>query len=123
MNEYAVWAGPVIALAALIYTVVASRSKKHGEQIGDIQRSIATVETQLAMLKREADQRVDRLEDRVTKTEAEIAHLPNKDATHHLELTMAEMRGELRTLAERIKPIAAISDRIQEAMVEKVTHG
>jgi predicted nucleic acid-binding protein len=121
MNEYAVWAGPLMALATLAYAIVTNRTKAHGQQIGAIQNAIAAVERQVMSVQGLLNSRLDVVEDRVVKVEATMAHLPSKDTTHHLELSMAEMRGELRTLAERIKPIAAISDRIQDAVLEKVT--
>lgn len=71
--------------------------------------------------KRQAD-RIDRLEDRVTRAESDIRHLPDKDKTHDLEKAIGALQGEVRVLSERIKPIAAISDRLQDAMLEKV-HG
>lgn len=122
VNEFAVWAGPLIALATLAYAIITNRSKTHSQQIGTIQQAIATVERQVVETKSQVNVRVDGVEDRVVKIEATMAHLPSKEATHHLELSLTEMRGELRTLAERIKPIAAISDRIQDAVLDKVTN-
>jgi prefoldin subunit 5 len=64
--------------------------------------------------------RIDALEDRVTRTESDIRHLPDKDKAHDLEKAIGDLRTEVSVLSERMKPIAAIADRVQEAMLEKV---
>jgi uncharacterized coiled-coil protein SlyX len=63
--------------------------------------------------------KVEALEERVAKCEAEIEHLPDKDATHRLELGMAELKGQMQVLSERLQPVAAISNRMQELMLER----
>nr|WP_284701211.1 DUF2730 family protein [Rhodoplanes tepidamans] len=63
--------------------------------------------------------RIDDVTHRVTKVEDEIAHMPDRETTHRLELSIAEMRGEMKTLAERMKPVAAISERLQELMLQE----
>jgi hypothetical protein len=60
------------------------------------------------------------LENRVTVVERDIAHLPDKDVTHRLEIALGKMESELGKLSERVKPISAMADRMQEAMLEKV---
>ncbi|MGD9769474.1 MAG: DUF2730 family protein [Pseudolabrys sp.] len=77
-----------------------------------IKADTATVATALA--------RIDALEDRVTRTESDMRHMPDKDSTHRLEITISELRAEVGRLSERMQPIAAVANRIQEAMLEKV---
>jgi demethoxyubiquinone hydroxylase (CLK1/Coq7/Cat5 family) len=121
MNEYAPWFAIAVAAASLIYTIVTSRSKKHGEDIAAIKRSIGVVESQVMEVKQSADQRVDKVEDRVTRVEAEMEHLPDKDVTHRLEIALTKMNGEMAAMKESIKPISAMAARIQEAIIEKVS--
>ncbi len=64
--------------------------------------------------------RVDNLENRITLVEADMRHLPDKDVTHSLEKAIGDLRTEVSVLSERIKPVAAIADRVQEAMLEKM---
>lgn len=56
---------------------------------------------------------------RVDRIETVMSHLPDKDVTQRLELALAGVKGELAVLAERLHPVAAISDRLQEFMLEK----
>jgi Protein of unknown function (DUF2730) len=54
----------------------------------------------------------DRLRDRVDR-------LPDADQMHRLELTLARMEGHIDRLDERLKPVAAISERMQEILIEQ----
>ncbi len=64
--------------------------------------------------------KVEIVEDRIAAVEGELKHLPDKDATHRLELALKEMQTEMGKLTERMKPIANMADRMQEAILEKV---
>ncbi|MBB4199070.1 hypothetical protein CCR94_16370 [Rhodoblastus sphagnicola] len=60
----------------------------------------------------------DALDKRLATVETEVKHLPNVDLVHELQLTMAEMRGEMKTLLARVEPIKAISERLQNWALE-----
>ena len=51
--------------------------------------------------------------------EGEIKHLPDRTTTHRMELAMSEINGKLNVMAERLKPIEAIGERLQETLMEQ----
>lgn len=63
--------------------------------------------------------KVDKAEDRISKIEHELGHLPSRETVHRMELALSDMRGEMRALGEQLKPVAAISDRLQEFLLEQ----
>lgn len=63
--------------------------------------------------------KVDILEDRVSRIEGTVQHLPDKDLTHRMEISLSELRGEMKALAERLSPVAATSARLQEFLLEQ----
>lgn len=63
--------------------------------------------------------RIDRLEDRATRLEGDVAHLPDKDITHRLELSLNALKTDVAVMSERLKPVTAIAVRLQEAILEK----
>ncbi|MEH3091991.1 MAG: Clp protease [Agrobacterium cavarae] len=83
------------------------------------------------------DQRVTKAESklveydrRIQALENEIKHLPDRATTHRIEMTMAQIMGRLdsqdATLAgrfaamdERLKPIQAIGERLQDVLIEQ----
>jgi hypothetical protein len=118
MSEILPWLSPIGALGALVYTIWTNRQKA----------SAAALETLAAGLSRKADSetvallsaKVDILEDRATRLEKDFEYLPSKDATHRLEVAIGELRTHVASLSERIKPVSAMADRIQEAMMDQV---
>lgn len=74
--------------------------------------SRAEADRQLGSIIADSARRIDRVEN-------DLRHLPDKEVTHRMELTLADLRSEVAVLAERLHPVAAISDRLQEFMLEK----
>lgn len=63
------------------------------------------------------DRRLDKAESDITTINTELRHLPDRDATHRLEMAVQELNGRMGMLDERLKPVAAISERMQEMML------
>ena len=38
---------------------------------------------------------------------------------HELQLSMTRMEGQMNTLDERLKPVAAIAERMQDLLIEQ----
>ncbi|WP_435656067.1 DUF2730 family protein [Brucella pituitosa] len=56
---------------------------------------------------------------RVQTLENEIKHLPDRDSQHRMELALAQMNGRFAALEEKLKPIAATSERLHELLMEQ----
>lgn len=56
---------------------------------------------------------------RIQSIEGEMKHLPDREAQHRMELQLAEMNGKFAALEERLRPIAQVSIRLQEFMLEQ----
>ncbi|PWE30006.1 hypothetical protein DDZ14_16185 [Maritimibacter sp. 55A14] len=67
----------------------------------------------------ELEGRVDGLERQMQSTGDQIAQMPNRDMMHRLDLSLARMEGHIDRLDERLKPVAAIADRMQELMLQE----
>lgn len=106
--------GVVVAAFWWIYRRLADQSK----EMSDIRLDMARNYVQLPMLAH-VTQRLDSTEVKVAQVADAVDHLPDKESTHRLELCLEAMRGELRVLAEQIKPVSAISSRMQEMMMER----
>lgn len=95
------WASAIVATIALVISLAAGRSK--------------TLTDKLAR----HSKRIDELETRATEIEQTLKHLPNKDATHDLKVSIEQLRADIRVIAARVEPIASIADRLQEFLLEK----
>lgn len=63
--------------------------------------------------------KIDRAEDRIAALENELRHLPDRDSVHRMELSLRDLKGELKAVGEQLKPVAAISERLQEFLLEQ----
>ncbi|WP_336802000.1 DUF2730 family protein [Kaistia sp. MMO-174] len=89
------------ALGASIYTWLTTRSRVNETQIAALSDKAA-----------EHDRRLD-------KVENDLRHLPDKDLTHRMEMTLTKMQGDMAVLNERLQPVSAIAERLQEFLLEQ----
>lgn len=110
------WLALVLAAASFYYTIHNNRSK-------DIDRKLESVTTDLASkasntVTAALTGKLDLLEDRTTRVETEMKHLPDHRAVSKLEGMINQLSGEVGILSERIRPVAAIAERLQEKIME-----
>lgn len=91
----------IISVGTMIVTWLTTGSSKNAETLNN------------------HDTRLTGHADRITRLENEIAHLPGRDTSHRLELAIQQLNGRLDTLDERLKPVASISERMQEVLLEQ----
>jgi hypothetical protein len=100
MEITAQWSAVALSALAIAISIVSARSSRNRGEIDQLGK------------------RLDATEDRVTRVESEIAHLPDKDTAHRMEMAIARLEGRLETMDERLKPVAAMASRMQDAMLE-----
>lgn len=64
-----------------------------------------------------AESKLDAVEDRVTLLQKDVEHLPDRDATHRLELAVMRLEGKMEAFDERMKPVAEMARRTQEHLL------
>ena len=101
MENLLPWLGPVIAAGALLYTIAANRGKAADARVANGETRISALEKQVAELRGDLD------------------HVPDKDVSHRLEMAIARIEGRVDVMAERLQPVAAISERLQEFLLEQ----
>ncbi len=93
----------LMAFSAIVIAFISAGSKHHEE-----------VSLRL-------DARIDVLEKDVTRIKADLTHAPSRETVHRLENAMAQLQGELKVMAESLRPVARISERLQEFLLEQAT--
>ena len=116
IGTMAQWGSFVVAFLALVYTVNSARSKVTQDQLAKKASAddVVVMHTRLDVIAT----RLDGCEDRITRAEGELEHMPDRDTTHRLEMAIARLEGRMETMDERLKPIAAISVRLQDMAME-----
>lgn len=100
------WGGVVatfIGIGSFLYAWLTSGSKTNAEQLNGVTARLAAVE------------------DRLTKIDAEMAHLPDEKALMELKLDLTEMKGTFGRLEESITGITRTVHRVEEYLLKKGT--
>lgn len=99
------WASAVFAGLAFVMSAAAMARKGRDKQIealeGDSEahgKKLAAIETRLSVV------------------EGDMRHLPDKEATHRLEMAIAQLAGKMEAFDERFKPVVSTLNRIQDVL-------
>lgn len=99
-----IWAAGITTLLNLVnmlWTVFSGPARKLSLKADEAERRLAKVEHDF-----------HRLRDRIDQ-------MPNSASIQHLELSLARMEGNINVLSERLIPVAAIADKMQELMLHQ----
>ncbi len=109
------WISPMVAIGISIWAALSRRGEKALDELKKLlNEAIEALRAEDARL----FNRLDSVESRCSSIEAELRHLPSKDAMHNLEKSLLKMEGKIDVISAKVEPIKAISDRIQENMLE-----
>lgn len=117
VSDWAPWVAIAVSVASLLYAIVTGRSKENDKRFTQLQEQIdkkASTET-VAI----AVGKLDLLEDRATRIETNMDHLPDHQMVTTLQGMIGKLTGDVAVLSERIRPIASIADRLQEKILEQ----
>lgn len=91
----------LISLGTTIWNLVSSGSRSNA-------KAIALQAARIEALERKVERQADHLE-----------QAPSAGTLHRLELALTVITGDLGKIEERLKPVAAIAERMQELMLEQ----
>lgn len=103
MDEIRAFAPTIVAVIAIATTVwqwISSPGRKAQAEVEAVRRAH------------------DGLDQRLTRVESEVEHMPDKDTAHRMEMAIARLEGRLEVMDERLKPVAAMATRMQEHLME-----
>lgn len=90
--------GIIVSVAGSVYAWIASRSKAAAEEIEKLEQRINEQDKQILLLK------------------GTIEHMPDKDLVTDIRLALAELKGTVGQLGEKVAGVAHIVGVIDEAM-------
>lgn len=105
-------ANTVLVLGAIVYAWLTRSGKEAVEKV-------VALDERLAEAIRERDRKIDLVEDRIARVEGELKGVPDRESVHRMQIEMERMRGTIEVLNERLVPLAAISGRLQEFLLEQ----
>lgn len=105
----------ILSMASLATTIIMTRGKAAADKVRELDAKLDDKAS--AGRVGATEERVSQMEHRLTALEGEMRHLPSRDQTHKMELALAQMSGQLQVMGERLGPIAATSERLQEFLL------
>ena len=112
LQSYLALASLLISVGGTIYAWLTRSGREAVERV-------STLEGRIDLAVKERDRKIDALEDRVSRIEGELKGVPDRESVHRMQLEMERMRGTIEVLNERLIPLAAISGRLQEFLLEQ----
>lgn len=117
VNDWAPWVAIAVSVVSLLYAIIAGRSKDNDRRFADQQKQIDEKAAKDGVAVAVA--KLDVLEDRVTRIETNMDHMPDHQMVTTLQGMIGKLTGDVAVLSERIRPIASIADRLQEKILEQ----
>lgn len=91
-------AGALMAMANTFWNWQSAGSRVHASQIDGLESRAADAEK------------------RLTQIEVSILHLPDKDSFHRIEMSMADMRGQMAVFGAKLVPMNEMIERVHNRM-------
>jgi hypothetical protein len=113
--EIVPWLGLAVSIVALGLTVYTLRLKR----LTDLE--VAVDNKADAILVNALHARIGMVEDNCIRIETTLVHMPDKDSMHRLERQILVLTGQVGNLAEQVKPIGKMAERMQEAMMDRAS--
>ena len=115
-------ANTIVTFATTAYNLLSSRATKALANIEAIEGKLDEYTEKHQREQKVMDGvvlgRFSLVEERLLKMEAEMRHLPDRQQTHAIQLDLTKLVGRIDTLDERLRPIQATSERLQDFLLE-----
>ena len=72
-----------------------------------------------AVAQAELEKRLDIVERLQQRLADRVEGMPDQETMHRLEISMTRMEGHIEKLDERLKPVTAIAERMQDILIEQ----
>ncbi|MFT4099118.1 MAG: DUF2730 family protein [Rhodoblastus sp.] len=118
-GNFAQIASAALGFIGFATAVWSSRTKRFDDKIAALATKGETADSALRADIARSFQRIDGTEQRLARVENELAHLPNKDMVHSLQLGMERLQGQMAALVERVTPLARSVDRVEQSLLER----
>lgn len=94
------WASPLIAAGSLILAITTGRGKAKKDEQARLEERISAVE------KGQSDMR-----GQLARVELTVQHLPTREQFHKMELSFAEMAGDMKVLAGSVQRVEKLIEQ------------
>tara|TARA_R110002020_G_scaffold185003_1_gene382460 strand:+ start:5924 stop:6307 length:384 start_codon:yes stop_codon:yes gene_type:complete len=119
MEELRLWVPSILIGLSFLFNVLVYRAGARKEELEEIRADVGKVKSQLTEHVQTGTASRAAIADRLTVIEGEMRHLPDAQSAKRTEVALENMRGQIEVMSERLKPVSAISERLQEFLLEE----
>lgn len=116
-----------LAIGAIVYSWLTRSGKEAGQKVADLQKEFRedgiAIRAEIKAAVADRDRKIDDVEDRIARVEGELKGVPDRESVHRMQLEIERMRGTIEVLNERLIPLASISGRLQDFLLEQAKGG
>ena len=118
-EEIRQWAPIILIGANFLWTINVYRAGARKDELDLLRQDMGKLDARLTQHVQDGSDSRQAIAARLTMIEGDMKHLPDAHSAKRTEVALSEVRGELQVLSERLKPVAAISERLQEFLLEE----
>lgn len=119
IEEFRQWAPIILIGLNFLWTINVYRAGARKDELDQLRHDMGKLAERLSHHVQDGSDSRQAIAGRLTTIEGELRHLPDAQSAKRTEVALSEVRGELQVLSERLKPVAAISERLQEFLLEE----
>lgn len=120
LTDFRLWLGVIASATIAVVALFSWRASIRRTEISDFNERIAQVEAQMEKAEDASSVRDDMqvkeirsLHDRVSHVETQLDHMPTKDSVHRLEVTVEGIKGDMRSVSDRLGAVSSSVGRIE----------
>lgn len=118
-EELRLWAPILIAVAAFVWNIGIYRASVRKDELAKVHERVDEVKRDLARHQEEGSASRTAIAERLTHIEGTLQHMPDAASSQRMEVAITQLQGQLAVLAERLGPVVATSERLQEFLLER----
>lgn len=110
----------LISVGTFLFVWLTRSGKEANEKVSALDQKLSiAIKDVNARIDKDVTAKIDLVEDRIARVEGELSGVPDRESVHKMQLELERMRGTIDVLNERLVPLAAISGRLQEFLLEQ----
>jgi hypothetical protein len=125
VEDLRLWLPIAIALAVFAWNVHLQRSGVRKDELDTLRKEIESVDGKREQDAQDGQHSRAEVAERLTRVEAQLAQMPDKESVHRVEVTVARMEGDMKAqgaaivaIGENVKAATNSVQRIENYMME-----
>lgn len=113
------WGGHLASAATLLWAIYLFVRGARKEELDAVRTDIVAVRAELKEHKDDGSASRQALSERVGHIETVLGQMPDKDTVHRLEVSVTEIRGDIKAQGETLSAVKATTNRVEDFLLNR----